>query len=68
MRAREPRCLPLGVVTTAVQALASVLLPSALVFLIPPCNDQAFLGPWVNPRWLNAIAGMVVGVSPLLFF
>jgi Mn2+/Fe2+ NRAMP family transporter len=51
---------PLGVVTTGVQALAGVLLPSALVFLVLLCNDQAVLGPWVNPRWLNVIAGAVV--------
>lgn len=37
-----------------------VLLPSALVFLILLCNDQAVLGPRVNPRWLNVIAGAVV--------
>jgi Mn2+/Fe2+ NRAMP family transporter len=51
---------PLGVVTIGVQALAGVLLPSALVFLILLCNDRAVLGPWVNPRWLNVIAGAVV--------
>ena len=57
---------PLGIVTTAVQALAGVLLPSALVFLVLLCNDQAVLGPWVNPRWLNAIAGTVVAVLLVL--
>src|SRR5262249_35326811 len=57
---------PLGVVTTAVQALAGVLLPSALVFLLLLCNDQAVLGPWVNPRWLNAAAGLVVAVLLVL--
>jgi Mn2+/Fe2+ NRAMP family transporter len=48
--------VPLGIVTTGVQALAGVLLPSALVFLLLLCNDRAVLGPWVNPRWLNVIA------------
>ena len=57
---------PLGIVTTAVQALAGVLLPSALVFLLLLCNDQAVLGPWVNPRWLNVIAGLVVAVLLVL--
>jgi len=52
--------LPLGIVTTAVQALAGVLLPSATVFLLLLCNDRAVLGPWTNPRWLNAIAAVVV--------
>ncbi len=44
---------PLGLLTTAVQALAGVLLPSASVFLLLLCNDREVLGPWVNPRWLN---------------
>jgi NRAMP (natural resistance-associated macrophage protein)-like metal ion transporter len=53
---------PLGLITTGVQALAGVLLPSATVFLLLLCNDRDVLGPWVNPRWLNALAAMVVGV------
>ncbi|HTX00554.1 MAG TPA: NRAMP family divalent metal transporter [Acidimicrobiales bacterium] len=53
--------VPLGLLTTAVQALAGILLPSATVFLLLLCNDRAVLGPWVNPRWLNAIALTVVG-------
>lgn len=52
---------PLGLVTTVVQALAGVLLPSATIFLLLLCNDPAVLGPWVNPRWLNALASTVVG-------
>ena len=35
---------PLGLLTNAVQALAGVLLPSATVFLLLLCNDQAVLG------------------------
>jgi len=57
---------PLGLVTTGVQALAGVLLPSACVFLLLLCNDEAVLGPWVNPRWLNALATLVVGVLIVL--
>jgi ABC-type uncharacterized transport system permease subunit len=53
---------PLGLITTAVQALAGVLLPSATVFLLLLCNDKAVLGPWVNRPWLNALAGLVVSV------
>ena len=37
---------PLGVITTSVQALAGVLLPSATVFLLLLCNDREVLGPW----------------------
>ncbi len=53
---------PLGLITTAVQALAGVLLPSATVFLLLLCNDKEVLGPWVNRPWLNALAGLVVSV------
>jgi Mn2+/Fe2+ NRAMP family transporter len=55
---------PLGLITTAVQALAGVLLPSASVFLLLLCNDRAVLGPWVNAGWLNAVA--IVIISALL--
>ena len=57
---------PLGLMTMAVQALAGVLLPSATVFLLLLCNDPNVLGPWVNPRWLNVIASLIVGVLLLL--
>jgi NRAMP (natural resistance-associated macrophage protein)-like metal ion transporter len=53
---------PLGVMTLAVQVLAGVLLPSAIVFLLLLCNDKAVLGPWVNKPWLNVVASLIVGV------
>jgi NRAMP (natural resistance-associated macrophage protein)-like metal ion transporter len=53
---------PLGLITTSVQALAGVLLPSATVFLLLLCNDRQVLGPWANPPWLNVIAGIIIGV------
>ncbi len=53
---------PLGLITTSVQALAGVLLPSATVFLLLLCNDREVLGPWVNAPWLNALAAVIVGV------
>ncbi|MDQ6810714.1 MAG: divalent metal cation transporter [Actinomycetota bacterium] len=53
---------PLGLITTSVQALAGVLLPSATVFLLLLCNDREVLGPWSNPSWLNAIASVIIGV------
>jgi Mn2+/Fe2+ NRAMP family transporter len=52
---------PLGLITTSVQALAGVLLPSATVFLLLLCNDREVLGPWVNTPWLNAVAALIVG-------
>jgi Mn2+/Fe2+ NRAMP family transporter len=57
---------PLGTITTAVQALAGVLLPSATVFLLLLCNDKDVLGPWTNPGWLNVIASAIVGVLVVL--
>ncbi len=57
---------PLGVITTSVQALAGVLLPSATVFLLLLCNDRAVLGPWRNPTWLNVLATVIVAVLVLL--
>jgi Mn2+/Fe2+ NRAMP family transporter len=57
---------PLGLITTAVQALAGVLLPSATVYLLLLCNDYAVLGPWVNKAWLNVVASIVVGTLLVL--
>ena len=59
---------PLGLITTAVQALAGILLPSTTVFAVLLCNDRAVLGPWINRPWLNALAAIIVGVLLLLSF
>ncbi len=59
---------PLGLINLAVQALAGILLPSATVFLVLLCNDKHVLGPWVNTKWLNAIAGIIIGVLVMLSF
>jgi Mn2+/Fe2+ NRAMP family transporter len=58
--------VPLGLLTTAVQALAGILLPSASVFLLLLCNDPEVLGPWMNPRWLNVVASFIIGVLLML--
>jgi Mn2+/Fe2+ NRAMP family transporter len=57
---------PLGLITTSVQALAGLLLPSASVFLLLLCNDPQVLGPWVNRRWLNIVASIIISVLLLL--
>ncbi|HLK00943.1 MAG TPA: NRAMP family divalent metal transporter [Streptosporangiaceae bacterium] len=57
---------PLGLLTTSVQALAGILLPSASVFLLLLCNDHEVLGPWLNPRWLNILASIIVGTLLML--
>jgi len=58
--------MPLGLLTNAVQALAGVLLPSATVFLLLLCNDEAVLGPWINSRGLNVFTGTVIAVLVML--
>jgi NRAMP (natural resistance-associated macrophage protein)-like metal ion transporter len=57
---------PLGLITTGVQALAGLLLPSASVFLLLLCNDPEVLGPWVNRRWLNILATIIIAVLLML--
>jgi len=52
----------LGLITTAVQALAGILLPSASVFLVLLCNDPEVLGPWMNRPWLNIFATLIVSI------
>jgi NRAMP (natural resistance-associated macrophage protein)-like metal ion transporter len=58
--------VPLGLVTTAVQALAGVMLPSACLFLLFLCNDRDVLGPWVNRPWFNLLASVILGVLLIL--
>ena len=57
---------PLGLITTSVQALAGLLLPSASVFLLLLCNDREVLGPWVNHKWLNMVAVVIISVLLIL--
>ena len=56
----------MGLITTGVQALAGILLPSATVFLLLLCNDREVLGPWVNRPWLNVVGSLIVGVLVVL--
>lgn len=57
---------PLGLITTSVQALAGILLPSATVFLLLLCNDKEVLGPWVNRPWLNVVSTAIVSILLML--
>ena len=57
---------PLGLITEAVQALCGILLPMTTIFLLMLCNDREVLGPWTNPPWLKALAGVIVGALILL--
>src|SRR5260370_40713421 len=47
---------PLGLLTTAGQALPGALLPSASVFLLLLCNDPQVIRPWMNSRLRNITA------------
>ncbi|MGH9020570.1 MAG: NRAMP family divalent metal transporter [Acidimicrobiales bacterium] len=57
---------PLGLITLAVQALCGLMLPSTTIFVLLLANDRAALGPWVNSRWLNAVAVVVVTALAVL--
>jgi Mn2+/Fe2+ NRAMP family transporter len=57
---------PLGVINESVQALCGILLPLTTLFLLMLCNDRQVLGPWTNPPWLQALAGVIVAVLILL--
>ncbi|MBC3870582.1 NRAMP family divalent metal transporter [Undibacterium oligocarboniphilum] len=58
--------VPLGLLTSAVQTLAGVLLPSASVFLLLLCNDKAVLGPWTNGRGVNIFTSLIVAILVML--
>ena len=57
---------PLGLLTTGVQVLAGVLLPSATVFLLLLCNDEEVLGPWVNSRAMNIFTSAIIAILVVL--
>jgi Mn2+/Fe2+ NRAMP family transporter len=53
---------PLGLLTSAVQVLAGVLLPSATVFLLLLSNDKPVMGPWANTSCVNIFTGVVIAI------
>jgi len=57
---------PLGVITLAVQAMCGLMLLSTTIFVLLLCNDREILGPWVNSKWLNAVATIIVTVLVVL--
>ena len=57
---------PLGIITLAVQAMCGLMLPSTTIFVLLLCNDREILGPWVNSKWLNAVATIIVTVLVVL--
>ena len=57
---------PLGLITLAVQAMCGLMLPSTSIFVLLMANDREALGPWVNARWLNAVAVVIIAVLVVL--
>jgi Mn2+/Fe2+ NRAMP family transporter len=57
---------PLGLITLAVQAICGLMLPSTTITVLLLCNDHELMGPWVNAKWLNAIAVFIVTVLIVL--
>jgi NRAMP (natural resistance-associated macrophage protein)-like metal ion transporter len=57
---------PLGLITLAVQAMCGLMLPSTTIFVLLLCNDREVLGPWVNGRWLNVAATIIVSALVVL--
>jgi Mn2+/Fe2+ NRAMP family transporter len=57
---------PLGLITLAVQAMCGLMLPSTTIFVLLLCNDREVLGPWVNGKWLNVAATIIVSVLVVL--
>ena len=57
---------PLGLITLAVQAMCGLMLPSTSIFVLLMANDREALGPWVNTRWLNALAVVIIAILVVL--
>jgi hypothetical protein len=57
---------PLGLITLAVQAMCGLMLPSTSIFVLLLANDREALGPWVNARWLNAVAVVIISILVVL--
>ena len=57
---------PLGLITLAVQAICGLMLPSTTITVLLLCNDRSLMGPWVNAKWLNAVAVVIVTVLIVL--
>jgi len=50
----------------AVQAMCGLMLPSTSIFVLLMANDREALGPWVNARWLNAVAVVIIAILVVL--
>ncbi len=53
---------PLQLIILGVQALAGVMLPSAIIFLQLLLNDKELLGAYANKPWNNAVNWTIIAV------
>jgi Mn2+/Fe2+ NRAMP family transporter len=51
---------PLALITLAVQAICGLMLPSTTIIVLLLCNDREVMGPWVNSKWLNVVAIVII--------
>jgi Mn2+/Fe2+ NRAMP family transporter len=59
---------PLALITLAVQAICGLMLPSTTIIVLLLCNDREIMGPWVNSRWLNVVAIIVITALVVISF
>jgi NRAMP (natural resistance-associated macrophage protein)-like metal ion transporter len=59
---------PLGLITLAVQAICGLMLPSTTIIVLLLCNDREIMGPWVNGKWLNVVAVIIITALVALSF
>ncbi len=56
----------LSLITLMVQAMCGLMLPSTTIFVLLLSNDRDILGPWINRRWLNILASLIVTILVVL--
>ena len=59
---------PLALITLAVQAICGLMLPSTTIIVLLLCNDREIMGPWVNSKWLNIVAVIIITALVVLSF
>jgi len=54
--------MPLGLLNLAVQVIATIFMPAAMLFLLMLLNDKEIMGDYVNKPWQNIAAFTIVGI------
>lgn len=57
---------PLGFLNLAVQVIASIFMPAALLFLILLLNDKDLMGKHLNKKWQNLSSFAIIGLLVVL--